>query len=161
MHAAVLQHPLKMHDIVAQFSFKLDGGKMTAFSLNDTHGHVCRAVVNPAGFALQKDKANKTSTDKPQALDRSAGAIKPGEWHTMVVEVRGKEMLATLDGGQRVAFGANDGIDVDKTVLAFPVSGDSVQIAHVRVWEAKPKADWDATKAKLQAAKSNQASSSK
>src|SRR4051812_28909960 len=55
MHAAVVRRDLKAHDLVAQFSFKLDGGKSTAFSLNNAKGHVCRVTINANGFAIAKD----------------------------------------------------------------------------------------------------------
>ena len=149
-HAAVVRHELKAHDLVAQFSFKFDGGKQTAFSVNDVKGHVCRVQITPTGFGLMRDKPSKTSDEKAAVLDRVSTPIKSGEWHTMVVEIRSKEMVASVDGAQ-VAFGANAGIDVDKTNFGFPVSGDSISIAHVRVWEALPNPAWDATREKLEA----------
>jgi hypothetical protein len=44
-------------------------------------------------------------------------------------------MTASLDGKQIIA-GSNDDIDVEKTSLGFPTTGDGVSIKEVRVWEA-------------------------
>lgn len=152
-HPGVLGHALKCHNIIAQFSVKFEGtGKSTALSFNDSHGHVCRATINVTGFTVNKDSRDHNKTDKPALLGAHKIAIKPGEWHTMLVEIYGKDMVAQLDGAEHVAFGANDGVDVDKTTIRFPASGDSIFIKNLRVWEAGPcKADWDETKKKLEA----------
>jgi hypothetical protein len=78
-------------------------------------------------------------------------AIKPGEWNTLVLEVCGKEILATVNGV--TAFGAHDSIDVDKASFAVSVAGESASIKDFRIWEAKPNKEWEATKAKLEAGK--------
>ncbi len=161
MHAAVLAHELKTHDLIGQISFRLDGAKSMAFSLNNAKGHVSRVTITPAGLALQKDKAGKTSDDKPALLGRVASPIQAGEWHTLLVEVHGKDMVVSIDGGAKALAGSHDGIDVDKTSLHFPASGDSISIAHVRVWEAGAvKGDWEATKLKLEAGKGKAAAAS-
>ena len=136
-HAAVVRHALKAHDLIAQFSFRFDGSKMVALSLNNSKGHVCRATITPTAVALQKDKPGKDSEEKPASLDKQTVEIKPGEWHTMIVTVCGKQMSASLDGKQ-IAAGSNDGVDVEKTSIGFPTSGEGISIKEVRVWEAKP-----------------------
>lgn len=157
-HAAVLGRDLKCRNLIAQFSFKFDGAKSAAFSLNFAKGHVCRIAITPAGFTVQKDKAGKNTEDKAAKLDTVKCAFAPGEWHTMLVEVCGKEMLACVDG-KLAAFGAHDGIDVDKTSVRFPVVGDSVFIKNVRIWEAQPASGWEAAKKKLEAARTKPPSS--
>jgi hypothetical protein len=151
-HAAVLGRDLKCRNIVAQFDFKFTGAKSMAFSLNFAKGHVCRVTITLAGFTVAKDKAGKNSDDKGAKLDAVKCTFAPGEWHTMLVEVCGKEMLACVDG-KLTGFGAHDGIDVDKTSVRFPVAGDSVSIKNVRIWEAQPASGWEAAKKKLEAAK--------
>jgi hypothetical protein len=134
-HPAVVRHELKTHDLIGEFAFRFDGGKMLGFSLNNQKGHVCRVTITPALITLQKDKPSKDSADKPAMLAKEKVELRPGEWHTMLVIVCGKEMAVTLDGKQ-LASGSNDGVDVDKTSLAFPTTGDGTSIKQVRVWEA-------------------------
>jgi hypothetical protein len=136
-HPAVISHPIKAHDLIAQFSFRFDGAKLLAFSLNNAKGHVCRAQITLASVALQKDKPNEKSDEKAVSLDKQTVEIKPGEWHTMVVTVCGKQMIASLDGKQ-VAAGSNAGVDVDKTSVRFPTAGAGVSLKEIRVWEAVP-----------------------
>lgn len=151
-HPGVLGHAIKARNLIVQFAFKFEGGKSTAMSLNSTQGHVCRAAITPTGFTVNKDSRDKNKTDKAAVLGTHPIAIKPGEWHTLLVEISGSEMVAQLDGAEHVAFGAHEGLDVDKASLRLPVSGESICIKNLRVWEAgTTKADWDATKKKLEA----------
>ena len=72
--------------------------------------------------------------------------IKSGEWHTVVVEIRGSELLARLDG-DKVAFGSDPAIDMEKTNYGLTVAGETVSFKNFRVWEATPNSSWEATKA--------------
>ncbi len=145
-HAAVIKRALPFHNIVVQFSFKFEGAKRAALSM-DGKGHVCRVNLTPQGFALQRDVA-KDSGEKPAVLGKGALDFKAGEWHTMLVEVLGKEMLAQVDD-KVFAFGEHTGIDQEKASIGFPVSGESVVFDDVRAWEAQPNPDWAANKQKL------------
>jgi hypothetical protein len=149
MHAASLRRPIPFHDAVVQYSFKLDGAKTTTFSINAAKGHICRVIVKPNGFTVQKDDQDgKDGPDKAMALDTCSVDVKPGEWHTLLIELQGKEMLARLDD-KHVAFGAHDTFDVDKTSVGLTVSGDSVSFKDLKIWEASANKEWETTKAKL------------
>jgi len=66
-------------------------------------------------------------------------AIKPGEWHKIVVEVLGKRMIAQLDGRQTIAD-ESPGLDVDKTGFWMTVNGGSASVDYVLVYEVNPAA---------------------
>jgi hypothetical protein len=146
MHAAVVKHPIAFKDIVLQFSFKLEGAKRATCSF-DGKGHVCRVILSPAGFTLQKD-GTKDGAEKPSQLGKGTIDLKPGAWHRMLIEIRGKEMLAQVDD-QVFAFGEHAGIEQDKASFGFPVSGEALIVDDVKVWEALPNPDWSAAKEKL------------
>jgi len=148
MHGAATRHDLPAQNVVIQYSFKLEGAKGTSLSINDDKGHCCRVSIDATGFAVRKDSHDKNVADKAAVLEKKDVAIKPGVWHTLVVEIQGKEMLASLDG-EAVAFGANDTIDVQKKNLGLTVAGESVSFKGLRVWEATPNKSWEATRAKL------------
>lgn len=152
MHGAVTRRALAFHNIVIQYSFKLDGAKTTSLSVNDPKGHNCRVAITPAGFSVRKDSHDHNNQDKAVVLETRATSIKAGEWHTIVIEILGKELLASLDG-KEVAFGANDSIDVSKSNFGLTVAGESVSFKNLRVWEALPNKNWETTKAKLVRAK--------
>ena len=69
----------------------------------------------------------------------------------MVVEILGKEMLATVDG-QKTGYGADDRIADPKANIGFTVAGQSTSFRNLRVWEAQPNPEWAANKGKLAAA---------
>ena len=153
MHGAAARISADMKDVVIQFSFRLDGAKGISLSLNAAKGHLCRLQISPTEFSVRKDKQDKNNAaDKGVVLDTKQASIKPGEWHTMTVELRGADMLATLDG-RETAYGSHDAIDKAKANLGFTVSGESASFKNLTVWEAAPSQDWDAAKAKLTAGK--------
>jgi hypothetical protein len=159
-HAAVLRHDLPVHNLVAEFSFRFDGGKGFSFGLNSSTGHVCRAKIMPTLLQVTRDKPNEKSTEKTAVLDTQILEIKPGEWHTALIEVGGKTIVATIDG-KIVAFGSHDAIDVDKTIFSFPVIGESVSFKAIRVWDATPPADPAAALKKLEALHAKTASTTR
>jgi len=145
-HAAVIKHPLPGRHFILGFRFKFDGAKRAAVSF-DGKGHVCRVLLTPQGFTLQKD-GTKDGTEKPARLGTGTVDFKPGEWHSMLIEVQGKEMLAQVDD-KVFAFGEHAGIDQDKSTFGFPVTGEGFVVDSIRVWEATPNPDWAANKQKL------------
>ena len=157
MHGAVARRNLTMKDAVIEYSFKIDGTKQTTLSLNGAKGHICRVLVRPTGptgIAVQKDDQDgKDGPDKADPLDTVEVPVKPGEWHTLVIELRGPDILATLDG-KHTAYGSHAGIDVEKTNLGLTVAGESASFKGLRVWDSTgTHKNWDAAKAKFLADK--------
>ncbi|MEW6305551.1 MAG: hypothetical protein AB1705_18900 [Verrucomicrobiota bacterium] len=149
MHGAVARHTMPFHDVIIQYSFKLQGARATTLSINDAKEHVCRVLINKAGFTVQKDDHDHAGPDKAALLDRQEAALDEGKWHTVLVEIRGKEMLAQLGG--RIGYGAHEAIDVDKANFGFTVAGESVQFKDVQVWEALSNPDWAGNRKELEA----------
>src|SRR5262249_22587385 len=131
-------------DAIIRVDFKLDGAKQTTVSLNSSAGHVCRVLVQPDALIVQKDKSD---TAKAVVFQKLKTKIEPG-WHTLQVEVCGKELLASLDG-KEVAFGQHDALDVPKINVGLTVAGESVSFRNFKVWEATPNKDWEKTRATL------------
>ena len=147
MHAGVRRREVKFTSAIVQFQFRLEGAKIMSLSMNGEKGHVCRVRVSTDGFVALRDK-DKKKNDPPVVLEKNDVKIEPKVWHTLVVEMAGKEMLARLDGKQ-VAYGANDGLTALKTSVGFTVSGDAVSFKELRVYEGTPLKSWEETKAKL------------
>src|SRR5262249_8838421 len=103
--------------------------------INNKDGHVCRLVITPASLTLQTDKPAKLDI-KPERLATVNTTIAPGEWHKMVVEVRGKRMTAQLDGKQAIT-GESAQVDVEKGDFGFPIQGVSASIDYVRVYDIR------------------------
>ena len=147
MHGAVKRHPLSFHNAVIQYSFKLDGNKTTSFSINAVKGHACRVRIDSTSFSVNKDADKKAGT-KGIVLDTITTPIKEGQWHTLVIEVLGKEMLATVDG-KHTALGSHDALNVPFANFGLTVAGSSASFKNLRIWDAQPSTTWEATKAKI------------
>lgn len=147
-HVAAMRTNQKVRNFVLQYSFKLDGSKGTTLSINDAKGHNSRVLINLNSFSVRKDDHDHAGPDKAEMLQTVRTKIAPGKWHTLVVEINGPEMLARLDG-ELVAYGSHEAIDVDKTNFGLTVAGKSTSFKDLSLWEATPKDDWSATKAKV------------
>jgi hypothetical protein len=147
MHAGVRRRNVKFDSAIVEFSFRLEGATTISLSMNAEKGHVCRVRISPDGFTVNRDK-DKVKNEKPVVLDKQDIKIEPKVWHTMVVEMNGKDMVVRLDG-KHVAFGSHDGIAVTKASVGFTVSGESVSFKNLRVYEGAPLKTWDTTREKL------------
>src|SRR4029077_1763419 len=108
----------------------------------------CLAALTPEGFTVIRATHAEDKNDKRVLLDTNKMPIKPSVWHTLVFEVQGKSVLASVDG-TAVAFGEHAAIDVDKASFAISVSGDSASFKNLRIWEARPNKDWETTRTRL------------
>jgi hypothetical protein len=153
MHGAVARHDVAFTNGIIQFSFKLDGAKTTSLSLNGPKGHIGRVLIRPTGFTVQKDDQDgKNGPDKPALLSTFTTPIKAGEWHTMLFEIQGKEMLATLDG-KHTAYGEHEALDKPKANIGLTVAGETVSFKNLRVWEATPSKEWEKIREKYKTTK--------
>ncbi len=148
MHGAAARHPIAFQDAIVQYSFKIDGAKVTSLSINDPTGHLCRLVINATGYLINKDDHDHDGPDKAARLDAVKAAIKPGVWHMATVELVGNEMVARIDD-LPAAVGANDAIKAKKSNIGLTVAGESAVFKDLKVWEATAKPDWETVKAGL------------
>jgi hypothetical protein len=75
--------------------------------------------------------------------------LAPGDWHTVMVEINGAEMVAQIDGAAKVGLGAHELLNRAKANLGFTVAGGPAEFRNVSVAAANPRADWAETKARL------------
>jgi hypothetical protein len=149
MHGAVARKTVTFTDAVIAFDFKLDGAKSASLSLNGAKGHIGRVLISAGKFTVNKDDQDgKNGPDKQAVLGTCTTAIAPAEWHTMVVEIRGPEILATLDGKQH-AHGSHAALEKEKTNIGLTAAGESVTYRNLKLYDAKANADWAKAKAKL------------
>lgn len=147
MHGAVARYPFKFKDAVIQYEVRLDGCKQTTFSVNDAKDHVCRVLLNKAGFRAQKDDHDHDGPDKAKPFNTVAAPIADGVWQTVLIEIKGEEMIATIAG--KSSFGADALIGTEKANFGFTVAGDGASFRNLRVWEALPNPNWAANKKAL------------
>jgi Domain of Unknown Function (DUF1080) len=146
-HGAVARYAMAFKDIIIQYEVKFGAGKATSLSINDAKGHICRISLSPKGFTASKDDHDHDGPNKGVTLGTKALKLEADAWHTVLLELRGSEMLARVD--DQVIVGQNPEIDVEKANFGLTVGGQGVSFRNLRVWEALPNVNWAETRAKL------------
>jgi len=136
-HAAVLMLAQKNHNSIIRFSFKLDGAEGFALSFNHATGHLFRISLSTAGIRINKDADKKDPSSKSLPLAKADGKFEKGQWHTMLVEVQGTKVAVQTDNGINIDA-THPELDVEKTGYRFVLSGGSLALDDVKVWEAQP-----------------------
>jgi hypothetical protein len=112
--------------------------------------HIGSVRLGKGSFSAGKDKTKSREvngtvvTDDEVSFGKQTMPIKSGEWHTLVIEVRSEDMLATVDGGSPV-FGSHPVIGLPKGILSFGTPR-SVSYSNLRVFEALPNPAWETNK---------------
>ena len=111
-HPAVLTLGLPARDSVIRFSFKLDGGKDFALSYN------LKGAPLPHTHRRDSSRWRRIGTRRMRRAKREPARPRrnclAGEWHTMLVEIKGDQASIQTDDGAKVAI-KNPEIAVDKT----------------------------------------------
>ena len=149
-HGAAGRVPMKLQDFVAAFEFRLDGAKVVSLSINDAKEHVARVMITPTAFRVQKDDHDHDGPDKAVVFLNQAQAFEAGTWHSVVLEMVGDTMVATIDG-KFSGFGSNDLFKAEKANPGFTCGGQSATFRNFVIWSAKPepKASWKEASAKI------------
>lgn len=171
-HSAAAFFAQTWKDAVLQFDVKLDGCSQIVFCIDDPAAmrpatptraaqnrveHLCRLIINKDGFSTQKDDHDHDGPDVNVPFGTVKMPFMPGEWHTVLIEIKGEEMVTTIDG--LTIAGAHPQVGADKAYVSFGVSGYSngfdkvpplsASYRNFRIWEAKPNVAWAENKAKL------------
>jgi Domain of Unknown Function (DUF1080) len=140
-HGAVVRHTQPLGDFVLRYEVRLDGAKATSLSINAKAGHLSRISIGPRGVQARKDDMDHDGPDKGVVFPALSVEVKPGEWHTVVMEMCGDTLLASVDG-KPVSFGAHESFKMEKSNFGFTVGGESAAFRNVTVWNAKPNPAW-------------------
>jgi hypothetical protein len=163
-------------DIVAEFSFKLDGSKNCHFMMSDTTykgshaGHILRATILPTQVQLsdlktgamkleiyEKNLDPKTTAEEKKQLRESIKDktttfkvdLDLAKWHQARVEVVGDEMVISIDG-KPAGYLKSEGVDHPaKNMIGFTVGGKSTELDNLKVWEATLAPDWTTHRAEI------------
>ena len=146
-HQAYTSRNVTNINVVIQFSFKLDGAKgMGAFF--DGKEHVSALGLGPDGFNIRK-MSGIGPTTKSTEIDTSKAKLNDGAWHTVVWEIYGNEMVATIDD-KEMALAKADDLSSDRTHLELNTSGGQWALfKDLKVWKAEPDDKWPAKRAYL------------
>lgn len=125
-------------DYVISFGMGLGGGYLTPYDADR---------INPS--------TKQRMTGKPALIPKPS---KLNEWHTLVLEIKGDEVVGTLDG--KSATLSNPLIAADKHSVML-VAATEASFRNFRVWESLPNPEWPKNKAALTAAMNAEAAKSK
>ena len=133
-HAAVamLKHPNT--DSAVKLSFKLDGAEGFSFSLNHKKGHLFRVVVMKDRLIVRTDRDKKDPKSKVETLDSAKADFAQGQWHTLLIEMKGDAVAVSADNGATIQ-GTHDSLATEKTGYRLVLKGESLIVDDVHVWD--------------------------
>jgi hypothetical protein len=140
MHGAVIRMNQKLADFILQVDVKFDGAKGTSVSINDPKGHLARVSAAPGSVRVAKDDHDHEGPDTAVTFGNLKADLKPGAWHTVRLEIIGKEMLGKVD--EVVAFGSHEQLTTEKSNIGLTVAGQRASFRNLKIWEATPNPDW-------------------
>ena len=136
-------HRVKMHDVVVECRFRIDGASWMGFSFGDKE-HIARVMINKDQVEVVK-MSGIGATTKGERLDRLPMKWEPGRWYTMVIEFRGPELLAHIDN-QWVLHGESPTFDADKTSILLINGGTHAWFDDLKINEAVADPKWEKKK---------------
>ena len=107
----------------------------------DGKEHVSALSLNPDSFNIKR-MSGIGPTSKSTEIDSTKAKLNDGAWHTVVWEIYGDEMVATIDDLQMVLAKA-DGLSSDRNHLELNTGGGQwAQFKDVKVWKAELDPKW-------------------
>ena len=159
-HPATASFGFQFTDAIIQCEVRLndvpdEGRKYRSLFVKatDAKDYVISLSIGPGGLFLtpyDADRINPATKQREKGTtSRVPAQVKLNEWHTVVLEIKGNEVVGTLDGKSTIL--SNPLISVAKHSIMLG-AGTEASFRHLRVWEALPNPDWSAAKATLQTA---------
>ena len=152
-HLPTMTRSFKESNVVIQFAFKFEGAKWLGIQLDDASNeqkkeHVAQLTIQPDGFRVEK-MTGFGPTTKNFVLDQKKMKFEPGTWHTIVWEIQGDEMMATVDD-KEMALVKAEGMTLVRTRLQLVSSGEWAWFDEIKVWKGETDPKWPKKRAVLQ-----------
>ena len=136
---------LPMQDAAIRIDFKFAGRGGINVSCNPSpgelskHGHLFSIMITQRMWNVTEhnDKSDRSSQSK--ALASAQENFEIGKWYSLLIEMKGDEVVATVEGKKPLRASSKD-FHVKKPGIEFRVSGregDEVLFDNLRVWELK------------------------
>jgi hypothetical protein len=142
-HAGAFRRLMPLRDCAVQLDFKFTGATMFHLGFDPSpgelkkKGHLFSLIITPESWTLTEhlDKADPKSKNVVHA--KVATKFPPDQWFSLLLEVKGNEVVARVAGREPLRATAKD-FHVRKPGLVFRVGGkdgQGVLIDNVKVWE--------------------------
>jgi hypothetical protein len=156
-HPATASYGMKFKDAIIQCEVRLndvpaEGRQYRSFFVKatDAKDYVCAVFGSTSSMnALAYDNEHSDPKTKQRTKFPAVSVAIPsklGEWHTVVLEIKGDELVATVDGKSVTLRSPLVGADKHSIMLG---AATEASFRHLRVWEALPNPDWEKNKAVL------------
>lgn len=145
-HHPAMSRKLGDTNVVVQFKFKFDGSPWIGFAMDDKE-HVARLILNPDQFKIVK-MAGTGPTTKGWDIDSKKQKLNDGAWHTVVLEIYGEEMVATIDDKEMV-LGKGEGMTPTRSRCELISGGQFAWYSDIKVWKAELDDKWPQKRAQL------------
>jgi hypothetical protein len=145
-HHPAISRKISESNVIIQASFKFDGSPWMGLSLDDKE-HVARFMLAPDAFRLVKMEGIG-STTKGTDVDVTKMKLDDKAWHTVVWELYGDEMVATIDDAQ-MAIAKAQGMTATRSRLELISGGQSAWFKEIKVWKAVQDEKWPTKRAQL------------
>jgi hypothetical protein len=156
-HPATASYGMQFKDAIIQCDVRLndvpaEGRQYRSFFIKatDAKDYVCALFGSVSGFnvlAYDDEHSDPKTHQRAKLPQVSATApAKLGEWRTALLEIKGDELVASMEGKGVTLQSPLIGADKQSIMLG---AATEASFRKLRVWEALPNADWEKNKAKI------------
>lgn len=160
-HPATASYGMQFRDAIIQCEVRMDNvpadgrpHRNIFINVTDSKDYLIQVSVGIGGIFLtpfDATRINPNSGQRERGISaRASLPVKLDVWHTLTLEIKGEEAVATLDGERSVTV-SNPLIGSEKHSIMIG-TGTQGCFKNFRVWEALPNAEWPKNKEALQAA---------
>lgn len=146
-HPATASYGLQFKDAVIQCEMRLEAATAPGLpksylqiKVTDTKDYVCVLTYSEDGLAgrpFDGERVDPNTKQRPEGRAvRLRHPVKTGEWHTVLLEIRGEEIAGSLEGKSITL--KDPLIGSEKHSIMF-VARSEGSLRALRVWEALPK----------------------
>ena len=140
-HTASCIYRTSLTDAVITAQDRLGDAERIAILIRDDsrpNHHLARVFVTPEALWVQHMSGIAKST-RSEVLKKKEAAFDPRQWHTVVIEVAGDQILARV--GEHEVQARHPRFQDAKGIVGMLVKGRNAAFRDVAIWRAKPKPD--------------------
>lgn len=136
---AIIQCDVRLNDVPAE------GRQYRSLFVKatDAKDYVISLSVGQGGLFLtpyDAERINPTTKQRDKGpVSRALTTVKLNEWHTVVLEIKGEEVVGTIDNKSTTLSNPLIGTDKHSIMLG---AGTEASFRNLKVWEALPNAEW-------------------
>ncbi|HEX4149872.1 MAG TPA: hypothetical protein VHY20_12830, partial [Pirellulales bacterium] len=128
-HWGVASRAFAFKDAIIQVDCQLHGAGRLTLRVNDANEHICRVVLSKLGFSAQRDDHDHEGPDQAVPFGEVKMRIAPDDWKTILLEIKGDEMAASIDG--QSITGSNPLIGQPKASIGLVAGGNSARFRNL------------------------------